>query len=100
MSMRNTRKGCSQGPRQSGVASGKWAALAALLVCAMTGSAPAASDSGAGTSGGFKYFVGIVGNPSVPDISWSDEELEQIKALGVNMVQLTGASGSLTKSSR
>ena len=35
---------------------------------------------------GFKYFIGIVGNPSVPDISWSDEELEQIKALGVNMV--------------
>jgi len=43
--------------------------------------------------GGFKYFVGIVGNPSVPDISWSDEELEQIKALGVNMVQLSIAWG-------
>ena len=44
--------------------------------------------------GGFKYFVGIVGNPSVPDIRWSDEELEQIKALGVNMVQLSIAWGS------
>jgi hypothetical protein len=43
--------------------------------------------------GGFKYFVGIVGNPSVPDISWSDEELERIKALGVNMVQLSIAWG-------
>ena len=43
--------------------------------------------------GGFKYFVGIVGNPSVPDISWSDEQLEQIKALGVNMVQLSIAWG-------
>ena len=43
--------------------------------------------------GGFKYFVGIVGNPSVPDISWSDDELEQIKALGVNMVQLSIAWG-------
>jgi len=42
---------------------------------------------------GFKYFIGIVGNPSVPDISWSDEELEQIKALGVNMVQLSIAWG-------
>lgn len=43
--------------------------------------------------GGFEYFVGIVGNPSVPDISWSDEQLEQIKALGVNMVQLSIAWG-------
>ena len=44
--------------------------------------------------GGFKYFVGIVGNPSVPDIRWSDEELEQIKALGVNTVQLSVAWGN------
>jgi hypothetical protein len=43
--------------------------------------------------GGFKYFVGIVGNPSVPDTSWSDEELVQIKTLGVNMVQLSIAWG-------
>jgi hypothetical protein len=43
--------------------------------------------------GGFRYFVGIVGNPSVPDISWSDEELAQIKTLGVNMVQLSIAWG-------
>jgi hypothetical protein len=43
--------------------------------------------------GGFKYFVGIVGNPSVPDISWSDEQLARIKALGVNMVQLSIAWG-------
>jgi len=38
----------------------------------------------------------IVGNPSVPDISWSDEQLEQIKALGVNMVQLSIAWGNKT----
>ena len=37
--------------------------------------------------------MGIVGNPSVPDIRWSDEELEQIKALGVNIVQLSIAWG-------
>ncbi len=43
--------------------------------------------------GGYDLFVGIVGNPSVPDISWSDEQLEQIKALGVNMVQLSIAWG-------
>lgn len=55
-----------------------------------------ASNSNPGTPtrpGGFQYFVGIVGNPSAPDISWSDEELEQIKALGVNMVQLSIAWG-------
>jgi hypothetical protein len=43
--------------------------------------------------GGYQYFVGIVGNPSVPDISWSDEELDKIKDLGVNMVQLSIAWG-------
>lgn len=43
--------------------------------------------------GGFEYFVGIVGNPSVPDISWNDEQLEQIKALGVNTIQLSIAWG-------
>lgn len=42
---------------------------------------------------GFKYFIGIVGNPSVPDVSWSDEQLVQIKTLGVNMVQLSIAWG-------
>ncbi len=43
--------------------------------------------------GGYQYFVGIVGNPSVPDISWSDEQLEKIKDIGVNMVQLSIAWG-------
>lgn len=43
--------------------------------------------------GGFQYFVGIVGNPSVPDISWSDDQLNQIKALGVNTIQLSIAWG-------
>jgi hypothetical protein len=52
------------------------------------------ADSPASVPGGFKYFVGIVGNPSVPDIRWSDEELEQIKSLGVNVVQLSIAWGN------
>ena len=43
--------------------------------------------------GGYQYFIGIVGNPSSPDISWSDEQLTKIKALGVNMVQLSIAWG-------
>lgn len=60
---------------------------------AETDGAQAATETAMSTPGGFKYFVGIVGNPSVPDISWSDEELEQIKALGVNMVQLSIAWG-------
>lgn len=42
---------------------------------------------------GYQYFVGIVGNPEVPDISWSDEQLKQIKDLGVNMLQLSIAWG-------
>jgi hypothetical protein len=91
--MSDTQKGFIKRPGHSVKAGGSWVALAVLLVCAMTGQAQTASDSGAGTTGGFKYFVGIVGNPSVPDISWSDEQLEQIKALGVNMVQLSIAWG-------
>lgn len=42
---------------------------------------------------GFKYFVGIVGNPSAPEIEWSDAELTKIKELGVNMLQLSIAWG-------
>ena len=42
---------------------------------------------------GFKYFCGLVGSPSDPNISWSDDELEQIKGLGVNMLQLNIAWG-------
>jgi hypothetical protein len=42
---------------------------------------------------GFKYFVGIVGSPSDPDVSWSDNELIKIKDLGVNMLQLSIAWG-------
>lgn len=43
--------------------------------------------------GGFEYFIGIVGNPSSPEIDWSDDELLTIKALGVNMLQLSIAWG-------
>lgn len=42
---------------------------------------------------GFKYFVGIVGSPSIPNISWSDKEIKEIKSLGVNMLQLSIAWG-------
>ena len=41
----------------------------------------------------FNYFIGIVGSPSDPDISWSDNELMKIKDLGVNMLQLSIAWG-------
>ena len=58
-------------------------------------SLPLASESKMEKSGpyGFDYFVGIVGSPSIPDISWSDNELRQIKSLGVNMLQLSIAWG-------
>ena len=72
-----------------------WAAARSLHLAAADASTtvPAASAAVAAQPGGFQYFVGIVGNPSVPEISWSDEELEQIKALGVNVVQLSIAWG-------
>ena len=72
-----------------------WAAARSLHLAAadVSTTVPAASAAVAAQPGGFKYFVGIVGNPSVPDIRWSDEELEQIKALGVNIVQLSIAWG-------
>jgi len=57
------------------------------------GAAPAADEATPARPGGFEYFIGVVGNPSVPDIRWDDEQLEQIKALGVNMVQLSIAWG-------
>ncbi len=67
------------------------AIVLAVLSTALTFSAETAEVHAA--RGGYQYFVGIVGNPSVTDISWSDEQLEQIKALGVNMVQLSIAWG-------
>jgi hypothetical protein len=43
---------------------------------------------------GFEYFIGIVGNPSSPEIEWSDDELRKIRDLGVNMLQLSIAWGN------
>lgn len=53
------------------------------------------SDPVINSSGGFEYFVGIVGNPSPgrEEIDWSDERLEELKELGVNMLQLSVAFG-------
>jgi hypothetical protein len=75
---------------------GSWSLglLAAMVVAQPFVSAVAAGSAAAAAKpGGFKYFVGIVGNPSVPDIRWSDEELVEIKALGVNTIQLSIAWG-------
>jgi hypothetical protein len=63
------------------------AAGSALVIAAESASGPMENP------GGYEYFIGIVGNPSSPDISWSDEQLTKIKALGVNMVQLSIAWG-------
>ena len=76
-----------------GMAERIWRSPQGKPMAAVPASAPQKSDGAPPAPGGFKYFVGIVGNPSVPDISWSDEQLEQIKALGVNMVQLSIAWG-------
>lgn len=72
-------------------------ALCFILPFALLTAVEGYSSEAAGANpnpGGFTYFVGVVGNPSVTDISWSDEQLEQIKALGVNMVQLSIAWGN------
>ena len=70
------------------------AALAGCVIISLpAGRTPAAGEPKAEGPGGYRYFVGIVGNPSVPDISWSDDELTRIKELGVNMVQLSIAWG-------
>ena len=37
--------------------------------------------------------IGIVGNPSCPEIDWSDAQLSKIQDLGVNMLQLSIAWG-------
>jgi hypothetical protein len=102
MDMTDRQNGLLKQPRYLLKTAGRLTALGGVIAFAMTclpavsaetDSTPTTKESGMSTPGGFKYFVGIVGNPSVPDISWSDEELEQIKGLGVNMVQLSIAWG-------
>jgi hypothetical protein len=72
-----------------------WAFLVvlSLVECPGAWAQPPSDQPVAQRPGGFEYFIGIVGNPSVPDTSWSDEQLAQITALGVNMVQLSIAWG-------
>ncbi len=70
------------------------ARLSGLVAAEAPLAAPRGNAAVVAQPGGFQYFVGVVGNPSVPDIRWSDDELEQIKALGVNVVQLSIAWGN------
>ena len=71
-----------------------WSVWLVALACALFTAAQCSGSSSVNPApGGFNWFIGIVGNPSVPDIRWSDEQLEQIKAMGVNMVQLSIAWG-------
>ncbi len=91
----NRLRGFTRTPAPSSGGSGRMAAVvpACMLLVAVAGSLQAAGEPERGP-GGFRYFVGVVGNPSVPDISWSDEQLASIKDLGVNMVQLSIAWGN------
>jgi hypothetical protein len=69
--------------------------MAVWMACVINGAA-AMSAAGAGDGrlpDGYEYFIGIVGNPSSPDTRWSDDQLTQLKSLGVNMVQLSIAWG-------
>ena len=42
----------------------------------------------------FEYIVGIVGNPTTPDVRWTDEQLRAIKDVGFNTLQLSVAWAS------
>ena len=42
----------------------------------------------------YKYSIGIIGSPAFPEIEWSDEQLEKVKDLGINMLQLSIAWAS------
>jgi hypothetical protein len=42
----------------------------------------------------FRYTIGIVGNPTIPDVRWSNEQLDLIKKAGFNTLQLSIAWAS------
>ncbi|MDR1692587.1 MAG: hypothetical protein LBR72_04450 [Oscillospiraceae bacterium] len=42
---------------------------------------------------GFQYYGGIVGSPTLCENEWSDEQMEALKDLGINMLQLNLAWG-------
>jgi hypothetical protein len=59
-----------------------------------TGYSQKKADPSKNGRAGFEYFIGIVGSPSViTDIKWDDKQLEDLKSLGVNMLQLSIAWG-------
>ena len=69
-------------------------ALACALAIPVSLDAKKKSDASQHERGGFDYFVGLVGNPAVTeDICWGDEQLEALKDLGCNMLQLSLAWG-------
>lgn len=44
--------------------------------------------------GKFEYAIGIVGDPTTPDVAWSDEQLSHLKEIGINTLQLSIAWAS------
>lgn len=36
----------------------------------------------------FAYRIGIVGHPTTPDVAWSDEQMQKLKEVGINTLQL------------
>jgi hypothetical protein len=64
------------------------------LLLGQQGFAQKKSDPLKNGRAGFDYFIGIVGNPSVTeDIKWDDQQLNDLKELGINMLQLSIAWG-------
>lgn len=71
-------------------------ALLALLLGTQTTFAAKKSTANSPQNGraGFDYFIGLVGNPSaIEDIRWDDEQMQGLKDLGCNMLQLSLAWG-------
>lgn len=42
----------------------------------------------------FEYVIGIVGHPTTPDIGWTNEQLSQLKDIGITTLQLSIAWAS------
>lgn len=36
----------------------------------------------------FKYVGGMVGNPDIPNVAWSDEQMQILRDMGMNFAQM------------
>ena len=60
-----------------------------ILMLSITSSFAQIPPKNSTVSKPFQQIIGIIGNPTNPDCTWSDEQLEAMKKLGVNTLQLS-----------